>query len=458
MTPAEGESQRICPLCDAPCAEQFCPIHEVPVVDLALFGSKGSRVAVRAILGGKYRLDKALGEGAFGSVFEGTQLGLGRKVAVKLLSDADDEATREIVRRFYTEAKNLAQLHHPNLVSILDFGLDEKTHALFLVMELVEGRPLGWFIERGRVDERVALRLVRELARGLSEAHGKGLVHRDLKPANIMIGVRSDGGDMLKIVDFGLSTLARADEARFAKITKTGITVGTVNYMSPELVQGSRVDARSDLYAVGCILFEMLSGHAPFRSKNVAEVAIAQAIKNPPMHELSDVSEPVTALVSRLLQKDRDLRVQSANELAELSDRLIARLGAGPPLSIDDNSPTVRVDEAAEFADPASRMSVRAVSDAKAALRATDSGESAATEEVADTVISMSTVAVADVARRPSADDRAGSYREQLVWVAVGAGVVLLLVTLAMGFLAPPPSSVEAVPSRASGPGTPSPR
>ncbi|MBI2372688.1 MAG: serine/threonine protein kinase [Deltaproteobacteria bacterium] len=321
----------------------------MPTLDPAMLGASKERPGVGSVVGGRYRLEAQLGAGAMGAVFRGVQLGLGRRVAAKLLLDA--EPTIELVRRFYQEAKSLSELRHPNLVSLLDFGIDEKTQAPFLVLELVEGQTLDSILAHGKLDETQALRVALQLARGLAEAHSKGVVHRDLKPGNLMVTSLADGGDLIKIVDFGLATLVTADGDRIRQITATGLTVGTPLYMSPEQVRSSAVDARSDLYSLGCMLFQLLTGHPPFSGASVAMIALAHVATPPPMGLLSASAAPVQDLVARLLKKDRDERPRSAFEVVEI----LESLGLDGPLHINR----------AEVVAPSSPLSVVGVDPAE---------------------------------------------------------------------------------------------
>jgi serine/threonine-protein kinase len=222
------------------------------------------------ILDGRYRLADLLGKGGLGAVYEAEHLASGRRLAVKLLHGELGEAP-DVVRRFQREAKAASLLDHPNIVEVLDLGA-LPDGALFLVMELVRGRSIGSLLDDGALAPRRALVIARQILDGLAYAHGRGLVHRDLKPDNVMIVSAGDPGleyELVKILDFGLVRLmgdAAAEDPE--KLTRTGVVFGTPKYMSPEQALGRPADARSDLYAVGVMLFEMLTGKPPFDGRD----------------------------------------------------------------------------------------------------------------------------------------------------------------------------------------------
>ncbi|MBI2378138.1 MAG: serine/threonine protein kinase [Deltaproteobacteria bacterium] len=306
--------------------QEVCPTHGVPTLGSIVFQPSDERVTVGSILGERYRVDRELGAGSIGSVFGATQLGLGRRVAVKILKDIMKPGTH--VRRFYQEAQAVSLLSHPNLVSVLDFGVDHRTHLPYLAMDLVEGQTLRKIIEaEQRVPERRALSLVAQMARGLAEAHAKNVIHRDLKPENIMVSKLADGNELVKILDFGMATVLTSDGERAQRITATGTTVGTPLYMSPEQVRSSLVDFRSDLYSLGCILFELLAGSPPFVSDRVVDV-MTMHLKNPPPSLpplLGDGRAPTSELadlIRWLLEKQREKRPKATSEVADILDRL----------------------------------------------------------------------------------------------------------------------------------------
>jgi hypothetical protein len=256
--------------------------------------------------GGRIRLVKPLGRGAMGMVHLGEDVVLGRRVAIKEL--AGPLATvPEVRERFRREARALAQISSPRVVQIFD--LYQEGDRQFLSMELCEGDDLASRLRKtGRFTVPEAVRLGIQIAEALASAHGRGVIHRDLKPANILFS-----GDDIKVADFGL---ARMEDSA---MTREGAVMGTPFYMAPEQTRGAAVDARADLYALGCVLFEMLQGSPPY-SGTVREVLLAHASPAPPPAldpERLEAPEELRALVSRLLAKDPADRPAGAAEVAE---------------------------------------------------------------------------------------------------------------------------------------------
>jgi serine/threonine-protein kinase len=266
--------------------------------------SAGSPAAIGP--GGRIRLVKQLGRGAMGTVHLGEDVVLGRRVAVKELA-GPLAAVPEVRERFMREARALAQISSPHVVQIFD--LYQEGERQFLSMELCEGDDLAARLRKaGSLSAREAARLGAQIAEALASAHGRGVIHRDLKPANVLFS-----GDDIKVADFGLARLG--DSA----MTQEGAVMGTPYYMAPEQTRGAAVDARADLYALGCVLFEMLSGKPPY-SGTVQEVLLAHASpETPPVLDPVGVGapEPLCALVSRLLAKDPAARPGEAKEVAE---------------------------------------------------------------------------------------------------------------------------------------------
>jgi serine/threonine protein kinase len=290
------------------------------------------RAASSASFTSRYRLDRPLGSGGMGEVFAATDLELHREVALKRLADryATDGAARG---RFLREAWALARVNDPNVVAVFDVGEHEGRPSL--VMELIHGRSLQRVLEAdGPRSPAEAASIASAIAAGLAAAHARGIVHRDVKPSNVIM--TSDG--MVKIVDFGI---ARLDDA--TTLTQAGQAFGSPSYMAPEQLTGGGgvVDARADLYAVGCVLFEMLVGHPPFTGDEAMSVSFRQVHEAPPPLEAirPDVPPTLAALTERLLAKDPEERPGSAAEVvAALAD---PREGstAPPPLEPQSTAP-----------------------------------------------------------------------------------------------------------------------
>ena len=267
------------------------------------------------VVDGKYRVDELLGIGGMGAVYLATQLSLNRRVAVKFLKLAiTGEPTA--LDRFRREALLLASLKHPHIITVYDFGVAPDVGA-YLVTEFIEGRSLRDEIAHmgGRLPAATAVEYARSIAQALVEAHAMAIIHRDLKPLNVMIEP-TRSGDRVKVLDFGLAKLNGADGAG-TSITKPGLLVGTPMYVAPELPHGTEADARSDIYSIGCMVYEMLVGRPPFVSSNMWAVLSMHASQQPvpPSQIVDDVPHVLELLVLRMLEKDPNSRPQTAAEL-----------------------------------------------------------------------------------------------------------------------------------------------
>jgi len=241
---------------------------------------------------GPYEIVAPLGAGGMGEVYRAKDSRLGRDVAIKVLP-ASMSRDADRLRRFETEARAVAALNHPNILSLHDIGTYEGVP--YLVSECLEGQSLRQELSSGALSQRHAVEYGMQIAQGLASAHDAGIVHRDLKPENIFI--TRDG--RVKILDFGLAKLSRpettSDEGATmdAEVTSAGVVLGTARYMSPEQVRGESADARSDIFALGTVLYEMLSGNRAFHRDTTAETMTAILKEEPP--ELSTLSKPVIA-------------------------------------------------------------------------------------------------------------------------------------------------------------------
>ncbi len=285
------------------------------------------------VLSGKYRVERMLGAGGMGEVYGATQLNLGRKVALKVLRP-ELAAQEGALSRFEREARVAAQLDHPNAVEIYDFGKSQG--YVYLAMELLNGAPLRAF-----VDEHVPLlplprvvRIVSEVAGVLVKAHSIGLVHRDLKPDNVFLEppVVAGAEERVVVVDFGLAFIDGAGD--IGRLTREGQVTGTPDYLSPEQSLGRVVGPPSDLYALGCMLYEMLCGRVPFKGSYV-QVLTQQVYSVPPplssVHADVTVPHALESLVMRLLDKDAAARPTASalrEELSSLSDKAHERARA----------------------------------------------------------------------------------------------------------------------------------
>jgi len=270
-----------------------------------------------------------IGEGGMGSVWLAEHTILGRRAAIKVLHP-EYSSHSEYLTRFFNEARAATSIADPGIVQIFDFGRHTDGSA-YIVMELLEGEPLNRRLaRRGALEPFEALRIMRQVASSLGEAHARGIVHRDLKPANVVI-VRDkevDGGERAKVLDFGIAKLA-GDDAGMR--TQTKAMMGTPAYMSPEQFRGAgKADQRSDVYALGCMLFELLVGHPPFQSKGLEIVAMHMREAPPVPSSLRPGIPPqLDRLVLRCLAKDPAQRFDNGGALAAALGSLQA--GASPP-------------------------------------------------------------------------------------------------------------------------------
>ena len=250
----------------------------------------------------RYEVVSLIAKGARGRVYQGRQLSLNRPVALKILPGAsEDQHTHH--KRFLREASTCALLHHPNTTTIYDYGAltINGVSLLFIAMEFIEGRSLAEVLRaEKRLSQDRALRIAWEIARALRSAHRAGIIHRDLKPANVMVTDTPDG-ELIKVVDFGIAKLI---EDGTEAITLDDRVVGSPQYMAPEQVLDNEVSPRSDIYSLGVLLYELLSGAVPFPGRGATQTMMAQIHQPPPPLEVPGLPPEVSALVMRCLEKD----------------------------------------------------------------------------------------------------------------------------------------------------------
>ena len=303
--------EKICPTCgtEYPANERFCPRDGT-----ALRSQAGGTDLVGSIIAERYHVLKKLGEGGMGQVYLAEHVKMGRKSAVKVMNpgmvnDAD------AISRFNREAANASRINHPNVAGIYDFG-ETAEGLIYLAMEFIEGESLTSLVEKsGALPPMRAADIAKQAADGLQVAHDMGIVHRDLKPDNIMIAKNRDGSDCVKVVDFGIAKAAGSENQ---KVTKTGLVVGTPEYMSPEQLAGDKLDGRSDIYSLALVAYNMLTGTLPFEGETAQESMIMRLTDDPRPLALTkpDTSWPadVQAVMGKALQRKRDDRYRSAAE------------------------------------------------------------------------------------------------------------------------------------------------
>lgn len=273
-----------------------------------------SDVLVGQVVAQRYRILGLLGRGGMGAVYLAEHTELLKRVALKVLHRYMS-TNEEVVARFEREAIAAGRLAHPSIVAATDFGrlLDG---SFYLALEFIDGKSLAEVLaENGPLEERRGVALAFQINDALCAAHDAGIVHRDLKPDNVLLVSMEDGRELVKVVDFGIAKLS-LDEDHQEGLTRAGLVFGTPEYMSPEQAMGHTVDARSDLYGVGMLLYEMLSGSSPFKAQEVTEM-LAKQITEPPPPLPESVAPRLRDLVLWLLQKDPDERPESAARLAE---------------------------------------------------------------------------------------------------------------------------------------------
>lgn len=286
-------------------------------------GDEGDPMIGR-VLDDKYEIIKAVGGGASGQVYKAKHRALNTIVAVKVL--APQLSTQlELVKRFEREARAAGLLSHRNLLAVQDLGQTDERQP-YMVMEFLNGFSLSELIERnGKLSVDDSIEIVSQICQGIARAHEAGLVHRDLKPGNVMLIADGEHNYTVKIVDFGLAKLIRPDENE--NLTQTGTMIGTPSYMSPEQCRSEQADHRCDIYAIGCMLFEMLTGRKPFEATNVIEIYIKHAQEAPPALVLEQVNQKMVELlqeiVHKCLAKNRDDRYQTADELNQFLRRAL---------------------------------------------------------------------------------------------------------------------------------------
>ena len=316
---------KVCPQCasEYETTDRFCPKDGSPLRPKA-----GGDPLVGRVIADRYLVLALLGEGGMGRVYLGEHVKMNRQCAIKVMSPTLVNDA-ESLQRFAREASNAARILHPNVAAVFDYGESDK--IIYLVMEYVDGESLSTILAReGALEPRRAIDLARQIADGLHAAHELGIVHRDLKPDNVIVAHSRSGKEIPKVVDFGIAKALT--EAPQDALTRSGLVIGTPEYMSPEQLLGDPVDARADIYSLGCILYQMLTG-APAFSADTREQMIRRRLHEAPPHlreVLPELPSRLDTLIVHMLARSPADRLASAAEARDQLDPALAMGGWDP--------------------------------------------------------------------------------------------------------------------------------
>ncbi|MBL8634247.1 MAG: protein kinase [Myxococcales bacterium] len=322
----------LCPTCKSSFVggEQFCPRDGTPLRPSLPDDPLSGRV-----LSGRYRLMELIGRGGMGAVYRAHHILMDKPVAVKVLR-AELASDTEAVARFHREARSASRLDHESIIRVTDFGQTDDG-LLFLVMELLDGENLAQVIKRGALTWRRSATIARDIAMGLGHAHEQGVIHRDLKPENVVILRKGKGRQLVKVLDFGLAKLmheagptgSASDDGPDRSLTRTGVVFGTPEYMSPEQAEGRTLGPHTDLYALGVVMYQMVTGSLPFSAPTFIAL-IAKTVHEPPPRPSLHVPGgklpgSLEDLILRCLAKTPEDRPASAEEIADELDAMLAQ-------------------------------------------------------------------------------------------------------------------------------------
>jgi len=303
------------------------------------------------VLADRYRVLDLIGKGGMGKVYLAEHVALGKRVAVKVLNPAYTHRPDQ-VKRFLREAQAASTIGHENVIDVIDFG-EMPNGSVFFAMEHLQGEDLGKLLKRGPLQWSRARRILLQICRALQAAHARGIIHRDMKPENCFIIHRNGMRDFVKVLDFGIAKFLEENRQVSHTLTQAGALIGTPEYMAPEQVQGEAADVRMDIYALGCIMYQLLTGQLPFSDKTMFGVLSQQVNVRPvPPRQLApdaDIPPEVEAIILKAMEKDRANRFQS---MAELIEAIVA----APRGSSDRMGTTSNLDAAASAARIAAAM------------------------------------------------------------------------------------------------------
>jgi len=295
---------------------------------------QGDELYINQVLNNRFKVESKIGEGGFGAVYRGTQLATGRKVALKLLHP---EMTKDenLVARFRREGMVLCNLRDAHTITTYDFD-STPDGTLYIAMELLEGKSLHQvFHDEAPLEWKRVFKILTEMCSSLAEAHAQGIVHRDLKPENIYLETRPGNPEFVKILDFGIAKVMRGDsiDPQSPQLTATGQTLGTLEYMSPEQLMGKQLDGRSDVYALGVVAYEMITGKLPFPdAKGPAGLITAQLKTTPPppshTHPKANLPQAVDRVILKCLEKDKNNRHADVTALSFALQEVVTNTSA----------------------------------------------------------------------------------------------------------------------------------
>src|SRR6266478_1375214 len=268
------------------------------------------------VMGERYQLQDPIGRGGMATIYRGRDLRMDRVVAIKVLREVYSTDAK-FVARFQQEAKAASALQHPNIVQVYDYGQTDGNY--YIVMELIEGTDLRRYLRgRGVLDVDRSVIIAHDVALGLGAAHRRGIVHRDVKPQNVLVG--RDGS--IKLTDFGIASVYKDINAE--RLTTTGMTLGTVQYYAPEQAQGEIVNPAADVYALGIVMYEMLTGRPPFDGDTPVAVAMQhiQDVPLPPSQLNPNIPQPLEEIILRCLEKEPQMRFHDGSQLARALEML----------------------------------------------------------------------------------------------------------------------------------------
>ena len=319
-------------------AEMFCPVDgaklmrfgsdadtlDIMDTDLEAYEDAYEDAYVGTVIQGRYKVLKKIGEGGMGVVYVAEHVEIEKKVALKVLRD-DFSKRPEVVERFRQEARSASKIGHPHIVDVIDFGqLDDG--GVFFAMEFLSGCGLNEICRGETVPLIRAVTIIEQIARALKAAHEKGIVHRDLKPENVFLVQRDERKDFVKILDFGIAKISDRDNEG-KRLTKTGMIFGTPEYMSPEQAAGKELDHRVDVYALGCIMFELFTGEVPYDGDSFMAILTKHMFETIPAIEeanpQTDVPESVRAVVYKAMAKETEDRYDDMDDLREDLERAL---------------------------------------------------------------------------------------------------------------------------------------